>query len=259
MYDPKVGRFLSEDPIGFEAGDANKSRYVENQPPAYTDPDGLTKKRAAQNRKNAAAWARQRAHDRARLYYLRALMIEFLEMARHLSQIDPPCEPLDKFPYADYDAIKGHIQYAIDKTNQGSVGIISGSSRNHPWIPGIGIGRESFENDLRGIMDLIHEWMHNAEREGVGLPYYDHDTEWFNGVSINDLIGPYSGYNNSFGRLYKFMLANQCSDGTSFWSKVRANAKVRAAEMIQEANEAAREAWERRLRARRGYGSGGRR
>jgi RHS repeat-associated protein len=40
-YDPAVGRWLSEDPIGFEAGDGNLSRYVGNEATAKTDPSGL--------------------------------------------------------------------------------------------------------------------------------------------------------------------------------------------------------------------------
>jgi RHS repeat-associated protein len=39
-YDPKVGRFTSEDPIGFSAGDTNLSRYVFNSPTNFTDPSG---------------------------------------------------------------------------------------------------------------------------------------------------------------------------------------------------------------------------
>ena len=38
-YDPEIGRFLSEDPIGFEAG-VNFYRYVNNNPLSYTDPYG---------------------------------------------------------------------------------------------------------------------------------------------------------------------------------------------------------------------------
>ncbi|MGO8745380.1 MAG: RHS repeat-associated core domain-containing protein [Thermoguttaceae bacterium] len=41
MYDPTVGRFLSEDPIGFDGQDANKYRYVHNSPLNATDPTGL--------------------------------------------------------------------------------------------------------------------------------------------------------------------------------------------------------------------------
>lgn len=40
-YDPTVGRWLSEDPIGFYAGDANLYRYVGNGPVNGTDPSRL--------------------------------------------------------------------------------------------------------------------------------------------------------------------------------------------------------------------------
>jgi len=40
-YDPSTGQFISEDPIGFEAGDANTRRYVGNSPTNATDPSGL--------------------------------------------------------------------------------------------------------------------------------------------------------------------------------------------------------------------------
>jgi RHS repeat-associated protein len=41
-YDPKTGRFLSEDPVGFAAGDANLQRYVNNGPTFATDPTGCS-------------------------------------------------------------------------------------------------------------------------------------------------------------------------------------------------------------------------
>lgn len=40
MYDTKIGQFLSEDPLAFDAGDANLRRYVLNQPTMLIDPDG---------------------------------------------------------------------------------------------------------------------------------------------------------------------------------------------------------------------------
>jgi uncharacterized protein RhaS with RHS repeats len=43
MFDPSVGRFLSEDPIEFDAGDSNLYRYVGNSPTNRTDPSGLQK------------------------------------------------------------------------------------------------------------------------------------------------------------------------------------------------------------------------
>ena len=40
-YDASVGRWMSEDPAGFVAGDTNLSRYVGNNPTMATDPSGL--------------------------------------------------------------------------------------------------------------------------------------------------------------------------------------------------------------------------
>ncbi len=40
-YDAKVGRWISKDPIGFAAGDANLYRYVGNRVTNATDPSGL--------------------------------------------------------------------------------------------------------------------------------------------------------------------------------------------------------------------------
>lgn len=40
-YDPRIGKWLSEDPMGFSAGDANLSRYVGNSASMLTDPLGL--------------------------------------------------------------------------------------------------------------------------------------------------------------------------------------------------------------------------
>jgi len=41
FYDPKIGRFISEDPIGFAGGDVNLYGYVKNKPINRTDPLGL--------------------------------------------------------------------------------------------------------------------------------------------------------------------------------------------------------------------------
>jgi RHS repeat-associated protein len=41
-YDPKIGRFLSDDPLGFEGGDSNFYAYVFNDPVSLSDPSGLT-------------------------------------------------------------------------------------------------------------------------------------------------------------------------------------------------------------------------
>ena len=41
MYDPSIGRWLEEDPIGFGGSDTNLYRYVGNNPTDEVDPSGL--------------------------------------------------------------------------------------------------------------------------------------------------------------------------------------------------------------------------
>lgn len=43
MYDPTIGKWLSEDPMGLTV-DANPYRYVGNSPTNFTDPSGLAEK-----------------------------------------------------------------------------------------------------------------------------------------------------------------------------------------------------------------------
>jgi RHS repeat-associated protein len=45
-YDPSTGRWLNQDPLGFDAGDSNLYRYVNNAPTNGTDPSGLRVVRA---------------------------------------------------------------------------------------------------------------------------------------------------------------------------------------------------------------------
>jgi RHS repeat-associated protein len=40
-YDPKIGRWTSDDPLGFGGGDPNVNRYVGNSTPNAIDPAGL--------------------------------------------------------------------------------------------------------------------------------------------------------------------------------------------------------------------------
>jgi RHS repeat-associated protein len=40
-YDPRAGRWMSQDPLGFDAGDSNLYRYVNNNPISGFDPSGM--------------------------------------------------------------------------------------------------------------------------------------------------------------------------------------------------------------------------
>jgi RHS repeat-associated protein len=63
-YDSQVGRFISEDPIGFKGGDVNLYAYVLNNPANFRDPTG--RQRADRDRPGDIEWARglKKAIDR---------------------------------------------------------------------------------------------------------------------------------------------------------------------------------------------------
>ena len=54
FYDATLGRFISEDPIGFSSGEANLYRYVGNSPANFIDPFGLKHKKKSKNKRSAS-------------------------------------------------------------------------------------------------------------------------------------------------------------------------------------------------------------
>ncbi|MEO0975544.1 MAG: RHS repeat-associated core domain-containing protein, partial [Pseudomonadota bacterium] len=58
-YDPDLGRFRSEDPIGFVGGDPNLYRYGDNNPYRFTDPSGRASLSYAQINKRIAVFQRK--------------------------------------------------------------------------------------------------------------------------------------------------------------------------------------------------------
>jgi len=81
-YDPVVGRFISEDPIGFAAGDTNISRYVGNGVTNATDPGGLFDERLF--------WANVQKLDPAAYKW-------FMQEGGRLEQSDPWVYPWDRY------------------------------------------------------------------------------------------------------------------------------------------------------------------
>jgi RHS repeat-associated protein len=85
-FDPAVGRWISEDPIGFKAGDTNIDRYVGNDPVDGVDPKGTTKQIFAfEGRGGFPATAVAGAHTKPK--YDDKGELEFLEGAASLSQV----------------------------------------------------------------------------------------------------------------------------------------------------------------------------
>jgi RHS repeat-associated protein len=49
-YDPATGRWMSQDPMEFDAGDSNLYRYANNQPTGMTDPSGMQEASSARQK-----------------------------------------------------------------------------------------------------------------------------------------------------------------------------------------------------------------
>ncbi len=72
-YDPQLGKFLNDDPMGFDAGDANVSRLVGNAVVFGTDPTGLD------GPFGNSEGPSQRAYGLARAYQLSAIDLQTVE------------------------------------------------------------------------------------------------------------------------------------------------------------------------------------
>ncbi len=64
-YDPTTGRWTTEDPLGFAAGDTNLYRYVNNQPVNYTDANGLEEKLDFEQNKGLWELVQERKRNRS--------------------------------------------------------------------------------------------------------------------------------------------------------------------------------------------------
>jgi RHS repeat-associated protein len=133
-YDPATGTFISEDPLGFLAGDANLYRYVENGATYAVDPSGLVGQTATLPAGLAAHIARMlsqaakispAAYDKAarEALALVATLYGMSEAGQYMSQVSGRCLddilnndkvfdrwlkhkfPADK-PFSDDDACK---------------------------------------------------------------------------------------------------------------------------------------------------------
>jgi RHS repeat-associated protein len=77
-YNASIGRWMSQDPIGFAGGDGNLSRYVGNAPTMAIDPDGLWLEWAVSPIRSFREWRRGVALDRR---------LDELEMQRAQAEI----------------------------------------------------------------------------------------------------------------------------------------------------------------------------
>jgi RHS repeat-associated protein len=93
-YDQNIGEFISEDPLGFSAGDINLNRYVNNDPVSSTDPSGEAPVKAAIANSGASISRNVRArltnsstYDSSDVSELKSLSISKIEQDRFYSNI----------------------------------------------------------------------------------------------------------------------------------------------------------------------------
>ena len=85
-FDAAIGRFISEDPIGFAGGDENVYRYVSNNPASYRDPGGMNASEgSAESAATRAAMNRAVRDSRSKLPSLPGAM-EKLDTAGYMGQ-----------------------------------------------------------------------------------------------------------------------------------------------------------------------------
>jgi RHS repeat-associated protein len=127
-YDPKLGRFLNPDPIGFAGGDTNLYAYVKNNPINYSDPEGLAVPfffAAATYEVLKWGGAALIAMMTGKAIYETAKVINKAETAS--KQCDLPCPPCKPYP-------AGTIGYQGPHTNHPHYPFKKGEPHLHLYI-----------------------------------------------------------------------------------------------------------------------------
>jgi RHS repeat-associated protein len=105
-YDATMGRWITQDPLGFDAGDSNLYRYVNNAPTNATDPSGL------QQPVNLQALRKEFKDDEAKILELRK------ELEDQSKKIRPSMLPLSNAAKAYYEALENPKKRDVNKTFQ---------------------------------------------------------------------------------------------------------------------------------------------
>ena len=101
-YDPTQGRFISQDPIEFLAGDVNFYRYVGGDPVNWVDPDGLACKELKAIQKRLHAAEAKLAEKLAKVVNLKKIAAKMA--AKKLATMPLKAIPLIGWAVAAYDA-----------------------------------------------------------------------------------------------------------------------------------------------------------
>lgn len=169
FYDPSTGRFVSKDPLGYDAGDANLYRYVGNGPTNGTDPSGFFEIEFIRVR-GTDAWTDEQikaVNDQiAKFSRMIALNIEQMKSLQasmspdHAEAIDKPLKELIAI-LSKIDAnIKSDRKLYVTHSSDRNIDSDSGLYRS-TWL-----GNTIWLNDFRDWQSnpwvLFHELSHDA-------------------------------------------------------------------------------------------------
>jgi RHS repeat-associated protein len=144
-YDPHTGRFLSRDPIGFTAGDANDLRYVGNSPANYVDPTGLEIAGPGFNPYGNPE------HDRAMQYVMRAFYLSVISKLQAMHE---------NHPY--YDAM--NLGYLFQQLTIAGSRVGFRSCVGDPWYsPFWNIMSIQMDNSAHYYGAVLHEGVHAVD------------------------------------------------------------------------------------------------
>jgi RHS repeat-associated protein len=158
FYDPQIGRFISEDPIGFRGG-INWYAYVGNNPLGFTDPLGLMgadngfshlpqyeiQKRIEQCKAIRILLERERMHGTGPASWISSVtfgspdtMLTALNN-RHYGNISVGGRPFDMDWFMDSKAVSGQFwdlgpfAYVVGKVSWSAKNKLTGQPQTYPW------------------------------------------------------------------------------------------------------------------------------
>lgn len=130
-YDPRLGQFISEDPLGFAAGDTNLRRYVKNDPTNKVDPTGL--------------------YDQDVHFYMNYYMARYLGLNRPTGWLNSQGRPMSEALVLAYMATR--VDYDVETEPVKAGAIVR--SRIHFPDPQDGYGVRAGDNRVQAAIRVV--------------------------------------------------------------------------------------------------------
>jgi hypothetical protein len=113
VFDPSLGRWITEDPIGFGGDDENLYRFVGNSPINNSDPTGLMKKPAA-----IAPVPKNKSPFDKNDDQIRSLLKRLGDEQPAIDKIEKQIENLMKFPRININPRIGNVTCPVFNLNE---------------------------------------------------------------------------------------------------------------------------------------------